>query len=121
MISPSAASAEAAEREANTLFDGVLPPFSNVGNTERGKNLPSPQLRGIGYAADFSTSNPTSAYDTTNFGSVSIDNKDVIANPKTGKNAFAAAQDKLKGQGGPAPQQQGTQRAPQKRGGFFGR
>ncbi len=35
MLSPQQAAAEAAERAKNTLFDGVLPPFSNVGNTER--------------------------------------------------------------------------------------
>ena len=35
MLSPQEAAAEAAERAKNTLFDGVLPPFSNVGNTER--------------------------------------------------------------------------------------
>ena len=37
-----------AERKANTLFDGVLPPFSNIGNTERGDILDAPTLRGIG-------------------------------------------------------------------------
>ena len=36
MLSPAEAAAEAAERKKNTLFDGVLPPFSNIGNTERG-------------------------------------------------------------------------------------
>ncbi len=35
MLSPQQAAAEAAERAQNTLFDGVLPPFSNVGNTGR--------------------------------------------------------------------------------------
>ena len=35
MLSPQQAAAEAAERAQNTLFDGVLPPFSNVGNTDR--------------------------------------------------------------------------------------
>ena len=32
----------------------------------------APTLRGIGLKADFSTANPTSAYDTTNFGKVCI-------------------------------------------------
>ena len=36
MLTPAEAAAEAAERKKNTLFDGVLPPFSNIGNTERG-------------------------------------------------------------------------------------
>ena len=35
MLSPQAAAAEAADRARNTFFDGILPPFSNVGNTER--------------------------------------------------------------------------------------
>jgi hypothetical protein len=35
MLSPQAAAAEAAERAKNTLFDGILPPFSNVGNMDR--------------------------------------------------------------------------------------
>ena len=35
MLSPQQAASEAAERAKNTLFDGVLPPFSNVGNTDR--------------------------------------------------------------------------------------
>ena len=39
---------QAAERAANTLFDGVLPPFSNVGNTVRGEISDTPTLRGIG-------------------------------------------------------------------------
>ena len=29
-----------AVRQANTFFDGVLPPFSNVGNMERGNSTP---------------------------------------------------------------------------------
>jgi len=37
-----------AERKANAFFDGVLPPFSNVGNTGRGDILDAPTLRGIG-------------------------------------------------------------------------
>ncbi len=46
MLSPQQAAAEAAERAKNTLFDGVLPPFSNVGNTERdlGKTLEETML-----------------------------------------------------------------------------
>lgn len=39
---------QAAARKANAFFDGVLPPFSNVGNTERGDILDAPTLRGIG-------------------------------------------------------------------------
>ena len=37
-----------ANRKANAFFDGVLPPFSNVGNTGRGDILDAPTLRGIG-------------------------------------------------------------------------
>jgi hypothetical protein len=43
-----AALSQAAARKANAFFDGVLPPFSNVGNTERGDILDAPTLRGIG-------------------------------------------------------------------------
>ena len=39
MLSPQQAAAEAAERAQNTLFDGVLPPFSNVGNTDRDQGI----------------------------------------------------------------------------------
>ena len=96
MLTPAEAAAEAAERQANTLFDGVLPPFSNIGNTERGdvENLfrvddteyvlADSGLKGQrakGYARDFSTANPTSAYDTANFGQVSLKNQDLIENP----------------------------------------
>merc|ERR1712205_144734 len=59
MLTPAQAAAEEAERKANTFFDGVLPPFS--------------------------TANPTSAYDTANFGKVEIFNKDVLKNPITGE------------------------------------
>jgi hypothetical protein len=62
--------AQESDRQANAFFDGVLPPFSNVGNTGRGSTVDAPTLRGIGLKADFSTANPTSAYDTANFGSV---------------------------------------------------
>lgn len=98
-----------ADRKANAFFDGVLPPFSNIGNTGRGSgtslSIPcllqdrlsvsrrealtcrslsismirappvpdAPTLRGIGLKADFSTANPTSAYDTGNFGKVCRD------------------------------------------------
>jgi len=34
--------------QANAFFDGVLPPFSNIGNTGRGSTADSPRLRGIG-------------------------------------------------------------------------
>lgn len=37
--------------------------------------------RGVGYARDFSTANPTSAYDTANFGKASYNNKDLVENP----------------------------------------
>merc|ERR1712205_13711 len=95
MLTPSEAAAEAAERQANTLFDGVLPPFSNVGNTARGdveglfrvddteyilENGLKGQ-RGLGYRRDFSTANPTSAYDTASFGNASFKNKALIDNP----------------------------------------
>ena len=96
MLTPAEAAAEAAERQANTLFDGVLPPFSNIGNTGRGdvENLFRVDdteyvladsglkgQRGKGYARDFSTANPTSAYDTANFGQISLKNQDLIENP----------------------------------------
>jgi|ERR1719163_1088164 len=95
MLTPSEAASEAAERQANTLFDGVLPPFSNIGNTGRGdveglfrvddteyilENGLKGQ-RGIGYRRDFSTANPTSAYDTGSFGDASFKNKALIDNP----------------------------------------
>merc|ERR1719440_2111495 len=96
MLTPAEAAAEEAERKKNTLFDGVLPPFSNIGNTGRGDVeglfrvddstyiLADSGLkgqRGIGYARDFSTANPTSAYDTANFGKVSLKNDDLVENP----------------------------------------
>jgi hypothetical protein len=37
-----------AERKSNAFFDGVLPPFSNIGNTGRGDIVDAPTLRGIG-------------------------------------------------------------------------
>jgi hypothetical protein len=40
-----------ADRKANAFFDGVLPPFSNIGNTERGTINDLPTLRGIGQFA----------------------------------------------------------------------
>merc|ERR1712216_874815 len=95
MLTPSEAAAEAAERQANTFFDGVLPPFSNIGNTERGDILDAPSLRGVGLKADFSTANPTSAYDTQNFGKVEIFNKDVLKNPITGEGPEVAAKKTL--------------------------
>ena len=64
MLTPAQAAAEEAERSRNAFFDGVLPPFSNIGNTERGTTPDAPTLRGIGVKADFSTANPTSAIDT---------------------------------------------------------
>ena len=36
MLTPAEAAGEEAERQKNTLFDGVLPPFSGIGNTGRG-------------------------------------------------------------------------------------
>merc|ERR1712216_427547 len=59
MLTPSEAAAEEAERKQNAFFDGVLPPFSNIGNTGRGDIVDAPTLRGIGLKADFSTANPT--------------------------------------------------------------
>lgn len=35
----------------------------------------------MGYRRDFSTANPTSAYDTDNFGKASLVNEDLIDNP----------------------------------------
>jgi len=84
MLTPADAAAEEQTRTANAFFDGVLPPFSNIGNTVRGSTIDSPTLRGIGRAADFSTANPTSAYDYNAFGKVEIYNKDILANPITG-------------------------------------
>ena len=37
--------------------------------------------RGIGYRRDFSTANPTSAYDTETFGKVSLKNTALVENP----------------------------------------
>jgi len=100
MLTPAEAAAEEAERKKNTLFDGVLPPFTNVGNTGRGDveglfrvddsifTLADSGLkgqRGLGYARDFSTANPTSAYDTAKFGKVSTRNEDLIDNPLNNK------------------------------------
>merc|ERR1711966_421548 len=96
MLTPAEAAAEEAERKANAFFNGVLPPFSNIGNTGRGSVPDAPTLRGIGLKADFSTANPTSAYDTGNFGKAEIINKDVIANPITGEGPEAAAKKTLK-------------------------
>merc|ERR1711943_178930 len=85
-----------ADAPAADLFNSVLPPFSNIGNTERGdvENLfrvddteyvlADSGLKGQrakGYARDFSTANPTSAYDTANFGQISLKNQDLIENP----------------------------------------
>jgi len=82
--------------QANAFFDGVLPPFSNIGNTGRGTTLDSPTIRGIGRAADFSTANPTSAYDTVGFGKAEIYNKDILVNPITGKGPEDAAKATLR-------------------------
>ena len=95
MLTPAQAAAEEADRSRNAFFDGVLPPFSNIGNTERGTTPDAPTLRGIGVKADFSTANPTSAYDTAAFGSVEIINKDVLKNPITNAGPEAAAKKKL--------------------------
>merc|ERR1719454_903384 len=96
MLTPAEAAAEEADRKANAFFDGVLPPFSNIGNTAFGSTPDQPTLRGIGLKADFSTANPTSAYDTAGFGKASIINKDIIANPKTREGPEAAALKTLK-------------------------
>merc|ERR1712205_121547 len=100
MLTPAEAAAEEAERKANAFFDGVLPPFSNIGNTAFGSTPDAPTLRGIGLKADFSTANPTSAYDTTAFGKASIINKDIIANPKTKEGPEAAAIKTMKAEEG---------------------
>ena len=47
-LTPAEAAAEEAERKANAFFDGVLPPFSNIGNTAFGSTPDAPTLRGIG-------------------------------------------------------------------------
>mmetsp|Transcript_18280 Transcript_18280/g.26788 ORF Transcript_18280/g.26788 Transcript_18280/m.26788 type:complete len:139 (-) Transcript_18280:238-654(-) len=96
MLTPADAAAEEQTRTANAFFDGVLPPFSNIGNTVRGSTIDSPTLRGIGRAADFSTANPTSAYDYNAFGKVEIYNKDILANPITGKGPEDAAKATLR-------------------------
>jgi len=94
MVSPAAAAKDEAQRKANTFFDGVLPPFSNVGNMERGNTPDTPTLRGVGIAADFSTANPTSAYDTGKFGSVYLPNKDVVVG-ETGISPAQAVQRRI--------------------------
>merc|ERR1711939_740956 len=80
MLTPSQAAAEEAERSANAFFDGILPPFSNVGNQYFGTTPDAPTLAGKGQARDFSTANPTSAYDVAAFGKASVDNPDIIKN-----------------------------------------
>mmetsp|Transcript_10264 Transcript_10264/g.22888 ORF Transcript_10264/g.22888 Transcript_10264/m.22888 type:complete len:198 (+) Transcript_10264:192-785(+) len=95
MVSPAAAAKDEAQRKANTFFDGVLPPFSNVGNMERGSVPDTPRLRGIGIAADFSTANPTSAYDTAKFGTVYLPNQDVVTG-ETGVSPQAAVAARVK-------------------------
>ena len=61
---PAQAAAAEADRSRNAFFDGALPPFSNIGNTERGTTPDAPTLHDIGVKANFSTANPTSAIDT---------------------------------------------------------
>eukprot|EP00283_Hemiselmis_rufescens_P005913 CAMPEP_0173427838 /NCGR_PEP_ID=MMETSP1357-20121228/6934_1 /TAXON_ID=77926 /ORGANISM="Hemiselmis rufescens, Strain PCC563" /LENGTH=156 /DNA_ID=CAMNT_0014391749 /DNA_START=37 /DNA_END=507 /DNA_ORIENTATION=- len=63
MLDPSAAAAEEAERKKNTLFDGVLPPFSQGFNQAKGENLGTPTLQGEGPSAQFSTANIPSTYE----------------------------------------------------------
>ncbi|EKX51620.1 hypothetical protein GUITHDRAFT_102881 [Guillardia theta CCMP2712] len=101
MLTPQQAAAEAAERKKNTLFDGVLPPFSNVGETTFGE-VGTPTISGLGVARDFSTANPTSAYDVANFGKTIAVNPDVLINPKTGAGPDRAFFEK---KGGNAPSQ----------------
>ena len=91
MLTPSQAAAEEAERSANAFFDGILPPFSNVGNQYFGTTPDAPTLAGKGQARDFSTANPTSAYDVAAFGKASVDNPDIIKNPATGAGPEVAA------------------------------
>jgi hypothetical protein len=61
---PAQAAAKEADRSRNEFFDGALPPFSNIGNTDRATTPDAPTLHGIGVNANFSTAIPTSAIDT---------------------------------------------------------
>jgi hypothetical protein len=64
MLDPSAAAREAEERTKDTIFDGVLPPFSQGFNQVKGSNLAAPTIdRGEGPTALFSTVNVPSAYE----------------------------------------------------------
>ena len=69
-ILPAQAAVEKADLSRNAFFDGslppfsTLPPFSNIGNTERGTTPDAPTLHDIGAKANFSTANPTSAINT---------------------------------------------------------
>jgi len=64
MLDPNAAAAEAEERTKDTIFDGVLPPFSQGFNQVKGNNLVAPTIdRGEGPTALYSTVNVPSAYE----------------------------------------------------------
>jgi hypothetical protein len=91
MLTPAQAAQEEAERASNAFFDGILPPFSNVGNQYFGQTPDAPTLQGKGQARDFSTANPTSAYDVATFGKVSIDNKDILPSTISNRGPEAAA------------------------------
>ena len=94
MLSPAQAAQEEAARKEHAFFDGILPPFSNVGNQFFGETPDLPTLAGKGQSRDFSSANPTSAYDVANFGKVSIDNKDVLPSTISGIGPEAAARNR---------------------------
>merc|ERR1712167_497036 len=97
MLTPAQAAQEEAERASNAFFDGILPPFSNVGNQYFGQTPDAPTLQGKGQARDFSTANPTSAYDVATFGKVSIDNRGPEAAARARKQARAKNAESLVG------------------------
>lgn len=64
MLDANAAAREAEERSKDTIFDGVLPPFSQGFNQVKGNNLVNPTIqRGEGPTALYSTVNVPSAYE----------------------------------------------------------
>ena len=78
-------------RASSAFFDGILPPFSNVGNQFFGATPDVPTLEGKGQARDFSTANPTSAYDTKSFGKATVINKDILPSVVSGLTPDVAA------------------------------
>jgi hypothetical protein len=90
-LTPEQAAQEEAERAASAFFDGILPPFSNVGNQFFGATPDVPTLEGKGQARDFSTANPTSAYDTKSFGKATVINKDILPSVVSGLTPDVAA------------------------------